>query len=281
MLHFEVNCRRKDQRKNHRAEQAADDGNGERLQHLRASPNAQSKWEHSSDGGEGRHGDGTETAAAGLKHSVLRRHARVAEGGVGIEEQDAVFRNHADDHDHAHEGSDVEGGSGYEERDEPAESRENSGGKNRDGSGEGAKFEKQDSEEKQKSEEENFQKFAEGPLLFLILASVFDADGRRQMEIVDSLLDGGNGAAEADSFQAGRNHHEALEIFAADFRFAGSLRHARERAERGGFSCAADEQGVGHAFEGRAICFRKTDADCVGAVVLHDGGSGGSAFENG
>jgi len=48
----------------------------------------------------------------------------------GVEKQNAVLGHDADDHDHAHTGSDVEGGVGYQESKKSAETGEQRGGQN-------------------------------------------------------------------------------------------------------------------------------------------------------
>src|SRR5579859_1528587 len=176
MAHEVVDGRRKDQRKNHGAEQTADDGDGERLQHLRTGANAESEGQHSGDGGESGHGDGAKAAAAGLNHGVVRRHAGILEMNFGVEKKDAVFGDDADHHDHAHEGCDVEGRARDQKRGEAAEGGKNGGGENGGWRGERAEFEQKHGEKQKEREEKDLQKFLEGLLLLLELTAVFDAD---------------------------------------------------------------------------------------------------------
>ena len=97
-----------DQRQGHGDQQAADDGDGERLEHLGAGTEGEGQGQHAGHSGEGSHDDGAETAAGGLDHGVAGAHASGAEALIGVEEQDAVFGDDADDHDQSHEGRDVE-----------------------------------------------------------------------------------------------------------------------------------------------------------------------------
>ena len=51
----------------------------------------------------------------GLLHGLEGWDASFAGFLVGVEEEDAIFGDDADDHDHAHEAGDVEGGAGDEQ----------------------------------------------------------------------------------------------------------------------------------------------------------------------
>src|SRR5260370_16610032 len=53
-----MNCGGVDQREHHGAENSADDGDGQGLQHGGASANPECQREHPCDGGQRRHGDG-------------------------------------------------------------------------------------------------------------------------------------------------------------------------------------------------------------------------------
>src|SRR5262250_2519580 len=102
-----------------------------------------------------------------------------------IEEENAVFCDDADDHDHPHERSDVERGSGDEKGEEATERGEDGGGKNGGWRREGAEFEEQDGKKQEQREEKNFEKFAEGFLLLLILAAVLDSNRGGQVKAID------------------------------------------------------------------------------------------------
>jgi len=67
------------------------------------------------------------------------------------------------------------------------------------------------------------------------------------MQTVHGFLDSGHAAAEINTFESSGHGDKTLEVFAANFRFAGSFRDCSERAEGCGLSGGADEQGVAHA----------------------------------
>src|SRR5947207_3380764 len=90
-LEIEMNRGREDERKHHGAQNAANNSDGERLEHLGALADRKSQWEHAGDRGESGHGDGAKTAAASLNHGVFRGKTEGAEAMLGVEEQDAVF----------------------------------------------------------------------------------------------------------------------------------------------------------------------------------------------
>src|SRR5579862_5278552 len=265
----------------HGAEEAADYGDGEGLEHFGAGAEAEGQREHAGDGGESGHGDGAEAAAAGLNHGFLRREAEGAEALIGVEEQDAVFGDNADDHDDAHEGSDVEGGPGDEKSEEAAKSGEESGSEDGGRGGEGAELKEQDDEEKEQSQEEDVEEVTEGFLLLLEGAAVFDADGRRQVKGADGLLDGSHAGAEANAFEAGGDAHVTLGIFAANFVLAGVGVEDGEGAERGGTASGAEDRSVHHLIEGSAAGIGEADADGIDAIVEDDRSGRRFAFENG
>src|SRR5579859_2491517 len=101
------------------------------------------------------------------------------------------------------------------------------------------------------------------------------------MEIVDGFLDGADAAAEVGSFEARGDGDEALQIFAANFGFAGRLRDGGKRSEGGGLAGTADEERVVHALERGTISLGKADADGVRAIIAHDRCGGGRTFQNG
>src|SRR6516164_9502462 len=279
-VQIEVNDRREDQGQNNRAEQPADHGNSERLQHLGTRADGECEREHAGDGREGSHGDGAQTAAAGLDERFFRRKTKEAITLIRVEEKDAIFGDDTDDHNHAHEGRDVEGCARDKKREKAAKGGEQGGRENGDGRGKSTEFEKKNDKEKSKSEYENHKKVAEGFLLFLVKATVFDADRRRQMKLVDGFLDGGNTRAEVRAFKAAGDLDEALEILAADFRLAGIGGHRGKRTERGGAPRCAGEKSVAHPAQGRAILLREAHANRVGAIVQNNGRGRGFAFEN-
>src|SRR5260370_34515170 len=87
----EMDCGRKDEREHHRAQNAADDSDGQRFQHGRTSPDAECQRKHAGDGGQRSHGDGPQTAPAGLDHGYFGGKAQVAEAMLGVEAEDAVL----------------------------------------------------------------------------------------------------------------------------------------------------------------------------------------------
>ena len=56
------------------------------------------------------------------------------------------------------------------------------------------------------------------------------------MHVADGLLHGSNPRPHVHAFQARRDLDEALQILAANFRFAGVAGDGRERTERGGMA---------------------------------------------
>src|SRR5207253_5426729 len=98
-LEIEMNRGSKDEREDHGAQNAANNSDGERLEHLGALPDRKSQREHAGDGGESGHGNGAKTAAASLNHGVFRGKAEVAEAVLGVQKENAVFCHDADDHD--------------------------------------------------------------------------------------------------------------------------------------------------------------------------------------
>ena len=70
-----------------------------------------------------------------------------AEALVGVEQQDAVLGDDADDHDQAHEVGHVEGGSGDEQSQDDAGDGEDRGGEDRGGRGEVAELGEQHAED--------------------------------------------------------------------------------------------------------------------------------------
>ena len=78
------------------------------MQHLRAGAEGERQGQHAADGGDGRHDDGTESALRGMHHGFSGGGAFSAILLVGVEQQDSVLGDDADDHDEAHERRDVE-----------------------------------------------------------------------------------------------------------------------------------------------------------------------------
>src|SRR6266705_7195732 len=111
-LQIEMDRGSKNEREHHGAKDAADNSDGQRLQHGGTSPDAESQRKHAGDGGQGSHGNGSQAAAAGLDHGFFRGEAEVAEAMLGIQEENAVLSHDADNHDHAHARSDIERGLG-------------------------------------------------------------------------------------------------------------------------------------------------------------------------
>src|SRR5260370_328929 len=139
----------KDEREHHGAEDAADDGDGKRLEHGGTGTDTESQWQHARNGGQRGHGNGPQPAAASLDHGFFSGEAEFAEAVLGVEKQNAVLGHDADDHDHAHAGSDIEGGVGDQQSEKPAEAGEQGGGQNGGGRGESAEFEKENGKEEQ------------------------------------------------------------------------------------------------------------------------------------
>ena len=82
-------------------------------------------------------------------------HAAGTEALIGVEQEDAVFGDDADHHDQSHEGRDVEGGAGDEEREDDAGGGEDRGDEDGGGRGEAAELGEEDAEDEHQGEEEN------------------------------------------------------------------------------------------------------------------------------
>ncbi len=140
---------------------------------------------------------------------------------LGIKQQNAVFRDDADDHDHAHERGDVEGRARDQQGKEASEGGKQGGEENGGWGGKSPKFKEQHGEEQHKREGENEGKIAERALLLLVSASILDANGGRQVEAGYGFLHGGDAGAEIQALETPGNFNEALKIFAANFRLSG------------------------------------------------------------
>ena len=119
-----------DEREDHGAEDAANNGDSERLEHGGTGADAECQRKHAGDGGQRRHSNGAQPAAAGLDHGFFGGETKFAEAMLGVEEENTVFCDDADDHDHAHAGSDIERGIGDKQGEKPAEAGEQRGRKN-------------------------------------------------------------------------------------------------------------------------------------------------------
>ena len=115
-----------------------------------------------------------ETTAASLEDGVFEVQALGGEVLFGIEHEDAVFVDDADDHDDAHEAGDVEGLSGDCQGQEGAGGAEYGGDQDGEGVGEGAEFEDEDDEDEDDRHQQDLGEALEGFLLDLIEAAVFD-----------------------------------------------------------------------------------------------------------
>ena len=136
---------------------------------------------------------------------------------LGVEKQNAVFCNDADDHDHAHEGSDVKRRASDEKGEQAAERGEQRGSEDGGWRGKRAKFEQEHGEQQNQRKDKNHKQVAEGFHLFGVGAAIFHADGGRQVQIVDSFFDGGDAGTKVHTFEAAGDFHEPLKILAADF----------------------------------------------------------------
>ena len=58
-----------------------------------------------------------------MDHGFFSGEAKFAEAMLGVEEEDAVLGDDADDHDHPHAGSDIKRSLGDEQRQKSAEAR--------------------------------------------------------------------------------------------------------------------------------------------------------------
>ena len=197
-----VDDRGDDEGESHGDEEASDDGDGEGLEHLGAGTEGEGEWKHAADGSDGGHDDGTETTLGGVKHGLPGGVVVGIDGGdeagggevgdafgfgfvteflVGVEEEDAVFGDDADDHDEAHEAGDVEVGLGDEQGQNDAGNGEDGAGEDGDGSGEVAELGEEDAEDQGQGEDEDTGEIVEGFLLLLVGTAVFDADGGGQV----------------------------------------------------------------------------------------------------
>ncbi len=86
----------------------ADHRDCQRLQHLRSGAKCEGQRQHAADGRHCRHHDRTQPPLCRMQHRLTRRRALSPIVLVRIQQQDAVLRHDADDHDQAHERRHVE-----------------------------------------------------------------------------------------------------------------------------------------------------------------------------
>ena len=134
------------------------------------------------------------------------------------------------------------------------------------GGGERTELEKQNEEDQHDRQHQHRREIAERFLLLLIGAAVFDADGRRQLQIGDGLLHGGDAGPHIDAFEACRHLDQPLKVLAANLDLARQLVDRRQRAERGGRARRADEHRVAHRLERRRAPMQESEhaADMAG-----------------
>src|ERR1700687_6503824 len=108
-------------------------------------------------------------------------------------------------------------------------------------------------------------------LLLLVQATILDADGRRQMEIIDSLLNGGDAAAKIRALQASGDLNYTLKVFAPNFRLSGFGNERGQRAERGRAAGGAGHERIAHAVERRTALLGETDANRICAIIENYG----------
>jgi len=201
---------------NHRDAQAADDGDGQRLQHLRAGAQGEGQRQHSADRGNGRHDDGPQPSLGRAQHSFSRGGALGAELLVGVEQQNAILGHNADDHNEAMNEATLNvvpvtsSARITPEMESTEELRMAMGaGKLRNSASSTPKTSASASSSTRR-------RSVEGLLLFLVSAAVLDAHRCGQMQAFDGLADSGHGAAQVGPFQAAGNHHQPLQVFAPD-----------------------------------------------------------------
>ena len=119
----EVDDRGYDQREKHGDEQASNDGDGQRLEHLRSGAKRKGEREHAGDGRKRSHQNGTKPAASGLQYRFFGGKSFGAEAALGIKKKNPVLGDDADDHDEAHKGGYAEGRTGDEQRAHHSRSR--------------------------------------------------------------------------------------------------------------------------------------------------------------
>src|SRR5271155_710817 len=100
------------------------------------------------------------------------------------------------------------------------------------------------------------------------------------MQIRDGFFDRFHSCAKVDAFKAPSHLHQALKIFAANFRLTGVGTNSSEGAQSRRVTGAAGEQGVAHLIERGAIPRWKSHANGVGAVADDDGGCRWLPFQN-
>ena len=88
----------------------ADDRDRQRLQHLRSRAERERQRQHARHRRQRRHHDRPQPAASGLNDGLFGRESDRPELLVGVEQQDAVLGDDADDHDQSHERRDIERG---------------------------------------------------------------------------------------------------------------------------------------------------------------------------
>src|ERR1700687_6255222 len=91
------------------------------------------------------------------------------------------------------------------------------------------------------------------------------------MEIIDSLLNGGDAAAKIRALQASGDLNYTLKIFAPNFRLSGFANEGCQRAERGRTAGGTGHERIAQAVEQRTALLGETDADRIGAIIENYG----------
>ena len=103
LLQGQVAHRYQEPGQEHVGDQAADDGDRQRLLHLGTGPQAHGQRDQPQDRAEAGHQDRPEPGAAGLQEGLVQRHPEGAELADVFDQDDAVLDVQADQQDHTHE----------------------------------------------------------------------------------------------------------------------------------------------------------------------------------
>src|ERR1700674_2913378 len=105
----------------------------------------------------------------------------------------------------------------------------------------------------------------------MVQATVLDADGRGQMQIVDSLMNGSDATAKIRALQASGDLDNTLKIFAPNFRLSRFGDERCQRAEGGRTAGGAGHERIAHAVERRTALLGKADANRICAIIENYG----------
>src|SRR5579871_899379 len=215
-INQQISRRHDEDGKKNRRSQPADDGAGHGGVLLAALTELHGHRKHSDDGGERRHEDGPQADAAGRNDRVGDREALFFEFVREVDDQNAVRVGDSDQHQHAHQRHDIQGGMGKRQNDEHAD--EAHGNREHDEQRIDKRSELGDQNQKEEDERnpEADGETLKGGVHALNHAAQIDSDVRRQASIANGALDR---AGELPEILAGWSHidvHDALDLVVVD-----------------------------------------------------------------